>query len=94
LSLLHIDSDLYSSAHTVLQSLGDRIRNGTIIVFDELVNFPAYREQEFRALYEFLNIEGGRKAEWIGSMCPARVVASTNYSDWGPCCAVALRMLE
>ena len=37
LSFIHIDSDLYSSAKTVLFSLNDRIIPGTVILFDEFL---------------------------------------------------------
>lgn len=95
LSLLHIDSDLYSSAKYVLDAVSDRIRPGTVIVFDELINYPNYHQEELKALYEALN--GGalsqHRSEWIGSMCPPRLTPSPVAADWGPCCAVALRVV-
>jgi hypothetical protein len=39
ISFLHIDSDLYSSAIYVLEELNDYIKPGTIIRFDELVEW-------------------------------------------------------
>jgi len=39
IAYLHIDSDLYSSAIYILNTLNERIVPGTIIVFDELANF-------------------------------------------------------
>jgi hypothetical protein len=67
--LLHVDSDLYSSAVTVLRGLDDRIVPGTVIVFDELVDFaggwyPNWREGEWRALCEW--VDGGRAVEPVG----------------------------
>ena len=53
-AFLHIDSDLYSSARFVLESLADRIRTGTIIVFDEYFNFPGWEQDEHRAWQEFV----------------------------------------
>jgi hypothetical protein len=53
-ALLHIDSDLYSSAAYVLETLADRIRSGTIIVFDEYLNFPGWEQDEHRAWQEFV----------------------------------------
>jgi len=65
-SFLHIDSDLYSSALTVLQMLGPRLRSGAVIVFDELVNYPGFRDGEVRALYEWLQSPGFAAAGHTG----------------------------
>ena len=52
---LHIDSDLYSSAKTVLDLFAPRIRAGTVIVFDEFFNYPGWQKQgEFKAFEEFV----------------------------------------
>jgi hypothetical protein len=56
--LLHIDCDLYSSTVTVLTQLRDRIVPGTVIVFDEYLNYPGWREHEFRAFAEFIAATG------------------------------------
>ena len=53
-SLLHIDSDLYSSAKTVLDLLRERIVVNTIIVFDEYFNYPNWQKGEFKAFQEFV----------------------------------------
>lgn len=50
---IHIDSDLYSSAVTVLAGLRARIVPGTVIVFDEYLNYPGWELDEFRAFQEF-----------------------------------------
>lgn len=57
-ALIHIDSDLYSSAKTVLALLKDRISDGTIIMFDEINDYPDYKNHEIKAFAEFL-IETG-----------------------------------
>jgi hypothetical protein len=54
-AFLHIDADLYSSARYVLESLADRLRPGTIIVFDEYLNFPGWEQDEHRAWSEFVD---------------------------------------
>jgi predicted O-methyltransferase YrrM len=51
---LHVDGDLYSSAKTVLDLVGPRLRAGSIVVFDEFFNFPGWEDQEFRAWQEYL----------------------------------------
>ena len=53
-AFLHIDSDLYSSCSTIFKYMKDRIVNGTIICFDELLDYPTYREGEIKAFAEFL----------------------------------------
>jgi predicted O-methyltransferase YrrM len=57
-SFLHIDCDLYSSTKTVLSALGERIRPGCVIVFDEYVGYPGWQEHEYKALREFLSEYG------------------------------------
>lgn len=55
-AFINIDSDLYSSAKTVLDLLleEDRFQNGTILTFDELCDYPTYRDHEIKAFAEFL----------------------------------------
>ena len=53
-SFLHIDCDMYDGARDVLFLLGSRLRTGSIIIFDELFNYPGYEKHEIKALYEFL----------------------------------------
>ena len=52
-AFIHVDCDLYSSTKILLDALADRIRPGTIIVFDEYHNFPNWREHEHKAFMEF-----------------------------------------
>lgn len=73
----HIDCDLYSSTADVLALLGPRIVRGSILVFDEYLNYPNWRQHEYRAFQEFVSREG-REYEYIG-------FASSHYS-------VAVRM--
>ena len=51
-TFLHIDCDLYSSTKCIFESLGKRLRAGTVIVFDEYFNFPGWENDEHRALIE------------------------------------------
>ena len=55
-AFLHIDCDLYSSTKTVFDNLKDRMADGCIIVFDELLNYGGdiWREHEYKAFQEFL----------------------------------------
>lgn len=53
-ALLHLDADLYASTATVLDLLGDRLVEGTIVVFDEYLNYPGWEQHEHRAWQEFV----------------------------------------
>ncbi len=64
-AFMHIDSDVYESAKTVLDCLGDRLVKGSIIVFDELYNYPKWEEHEYKALQEFL-AKSGKKISYLG----------------------------
>jgi hypothetical protein len=57
-AFLHIDADLYSSARTVLELVGPRLRAGSVIVFDEFFNYPGWRDGEYRAWTEYLRTSG------------------------------------
>lgn len=61
-SFLHIDSDLYSSAKTILTLMKDRIVPGTILVFDDFSGYPDFKDRnhEVKAFAEFL-IDTGKK---------------------------------
>jgi hypothetical protein len=51
---LHLDCDLYSSTREVLGLLAPRLVSGTVIVFDDYLNYPAWREHQYRAFQEFV----------------------------------------
>lgn len=65
IALLHVDCDLYSSAATVLSRLKDQIVPGTVIIFDEYMNYPGWQLDEFRAWQEHVRAFGVRY-EYIG----------------------------
>jgi hypothetical protein len=67
-AFVHIDSDIYSSARTVLTLLKDRFQNNTILAFDELTDYPDFRNHEIKAFAEFL-LETGYKYEAIFHQC-------------------------
>lgn len=53
---VHVDSDLYSSACTVLRALGPRLRasddGGPVVLFDECFANATWQDDEHRALLE------------------------------------------
>jgi len=53
-ALLHVDCDLYSSTAFVLEALRGRIVKGSVIVFDEYLNYPGWKQHEHRAFQEFV----------------------------------------
>lgn len=54
LAFIHIDSDIYSSAKTVLKYIHPLISEKTLIVFDEFCGYPAFREHEYKAFHEYI----------------------------------------
>jgi len=50
---IHFDCDLYSSTKTILDLLGNRITQDTILIFDEYLNYPTWQQHEFKAFQEF-----------------------------------------
>lgn len=76
---VHVDCDIYSSAKTVLDGLAERLRPGSVIVFDEYFNYPGWQHHEFKAFQEFVAANGVRY-EYLG-------FASSYYS-------VAVRIQE
>lgn len=58
ISFLHIDCDLYSSTKTIFRYLKGYIIPGTVIVFDEFLNYPGWREHEYKAWNEFVTQQG------------------------------------
>jgi len=61
----HLDCDTYESAHYVLSSLVDRFQTGTVIVFDEYIGYPNWREGEYKA-WQSICSEHKISYEYIG----------------------------
>jgi len=74
IALLHVDCDLYSSAVTILDTLKDNIVPGTVIIFDEYMNYPGWQLDEFRAWQEHCKMYGV-KYEYIGRVSRHQKVA-------------------
>lgn len=66
ISFIHVDCDIYRSTKTILDYCTGFIKEGCIIVFDELVNYKSYHEHEIKAFKEFV-LENNVTFEWIGS---------------------------
>ena len=66
-SYVHIDCDIYDGTRDVLFLLGSRLVKGSVIVFDELFNYPSYEKHEIKALFEFLSGFDIRLKPWGSS---------------------------
>ena len=54
IAYLHVDTDTYSPAKTILTLAKPRLVPGSIILFDELFGYPAWEHHEYKALCETL----------------------------------------
>jgi hypothetical protein len=52
-TFLHVDCDLYSSTRTVLEHVGPRLVEGSVVLFDEYYNYPGWQRHEHRAWTEW-----------------------------------------
>ncbi len=55
LALIHIDTDTYTPAKFVLESLKDRLVPGSIILFDDFYGYPNWQNGEYLAFSEVLS---------------------------------------
>jgi hypothetical protein len=76
MAFVHIDCGLYSAARTALFGLAGRIVPGTVILFGSYLNYPGWREHEFRAFQVFAQAHGVRYryAAFAPAMFSAAVV--------------------
>lgn len=95
--LVHIDCDIYSSSAYVFTELASSgwLMPGTIVVFDELINFPEFRNHEFKAFYEFLIAFPQFGVEWLATPCGVDTVIGHKVGALegdGTCLAAAARL--
>ncbi|KAK9802857.1 hypothetical protein WJX73_009424 [Symbiochloris irregularis] len=69
LSYIHIDCDLFAGARDALTLLSHKIVPGTVILFDELINYNRFKDNELKALWMWLR-ETGAKLATIGTWGP------------------------
>jgi hypothetical protein len=60
ISLLHDDCDLYSATKTILRYLGHRLVAGSVVLIDEYLYYPGWRQHEFKAFQEYIAWSGQR----------------------------------
>ena len=85
IQLIHIDCDIFSSTRCVLSTLGSKISPGTVIVFDELLNYDEFAENELLAFYMFLE-QYKLDFEWfvtMGDVLPFKLSCQDNQYKGG-----------
>lgn len=65
MKFMHMDADIYASTKDVFNVLGDRIVPGTVIQFDEMLNYPGWKDHEFKAFTELVEARG-LKVQFLG----------------------------
>lgn len=69
--LIHIDVNIYSTSKFILEKTKDKLQSGTIIIFDELVNYSFWwKNGEYKALkevfledeFEYIAFDNAKKA--------------------------------
>jgi predicted O-methyltransferase YrrM len=53
-AFMHIDMDTYTPTKVIFENMVDHIKEGTIIVFDELLGYPGWKANEYKALIEII----------------------------------------
>ena len=72
-AFIHLDADTYESTYLVLNLLKNRIKSGTIIVFDEYIGIPNWKNGEHKAWTEFMQ-ETNKAYEYLAFSDQAAVV--------------------
>ena len=71
IAIIHIDVNIYSTSKFILEKTKDKLQSGSIIIFDELVNYNFWwKNGEYKALkevfledeYEFIAFDNAKKA--------------------------------
>ena len=93
IALMHVDCDIYSSTKAIFGTLGHRLTHGSVIVFDELFNYPTYEKHEILALYEDIVLPGRLGIRWIGKNGPLLLNPSRDNGAWDQPAALQLVQL-
>jgi hypothetical protein len=54
IAFVHFDADTYESTKYVLETIRERLRPGSILIFDEYIGYTGWKSGEFRAWQEFV----------------------------------------
>ncbi|MBP1843545.1 putative O-methyltransferase YrrM [Rhizobium petrolearium] len=63
IAFIHIDTDTYLPAKAILAACKHRLTPGSLILFDELIDYPGWEDGEYRALKEEIDDQA---YEWVG----------------------------
>lgn len=80
-SFLHIDCDLYAGARDALTTLAPKLVVGTVIVFDDLVNYQYFKDHELKAMWEWVTATGTKLLP-IGMLGPLPNKQHAVELDW------------
>jgi len=72
-SFVHLDVDTYVSTKEALDLVQDRIKSGTIVIFDEYLGNPNWLNHEYKAWKEFVS-KTGVSYEYIAFSAQAAVI--------------------
>lgn len=75
LALVHIDTDTYTPARYILETVKPLLSVGTVIVFDELIGYPNWRQHEFKALEEVLERSSYQYIGFTSRQAALRIIA-------------------
>jgi len=78
----HLDADLYVSTKDVFDALGDHIVAGTVLQFDEFLNYPGWQEGESKAFLEFCQARSA-EVEYLGYV-PTNQQVAVRIKNIGP----------
>ena len=53
-AFMHVDMDTYTPTKIMFETCVNNFQEGTIIVFDELLGYPGWKENEYKALTEII----------------------------------------
>jgi len=70
----HLDADVYVSTKDVFDALGDHIVAGTVLQFDEFLNYPGWQRNEAKAFLEFCQARSA-EVEYLGYVANGEQVA-------------------
>ncbi len=54
-AFIHVDVDTYGPTKTIFECTQKHFQEGTIIIFDELLGYPGWKEHEYKALLEIID---------------------------------------
>ena len=91
IAFIHIDVDTYTPTKIILEQSRNYFSEGTIIVFDELLGYPGWRDHEYKALietidaywnYEYIAFCETRKKDYTSEFIRAAIRITTKNKSF------------